>query len=291
MSIDRRVDPSIVNDGRRFGRACGEPYRLLEHLAPGLCVDVGAAIGRTVGRVLDANPQSRVIAYEPFPGNHPYFTQELGGDARVRLRPVAVADRAGREPFAVPDIVASGSSGWAKRLVGYSSVGHLARTAPLSVDVVTLDDEIGEHVRLLKIDVQGGEDRVLAGARRLIAGPGVDMILIEFNGTPATLRTLRTLGYVIFDSPYMIWPTRRYYRNWLRLRPDRFVPGWDVVERGERSLGGGVEHVWPRVPVRSFNAYCVWFFANRVARTGMQTDLLCVQERFLPVLFDAMDQR
>lgn len=292
MTIDQNHDPAIVNNGRRFGDRCNAAYDLLGRLEPGLYVDVGAAIGRTTARMLDRNPASRVLAYEPLEGNQAYFTAAIGDDPRVTLRPVAVADRAGAGHLVVPGMNSAGDTGWAKDMPGYSPLGHLApkgREAGVSVDMVTLDDEISGPVRFLKIDVQGGELGVLKGAEGLMAGPGIDLLYIEFNGAPAVLRFLRAHGYVLFDCAYMAWPTQRYFRNWLkRRRQDRVVPDWPVVEQGVMSSGSKVVYVWPRVPVRAFLPYCAWFFTNRLLRSGLQTDLLCVHERFLPTVWRAM---
>jgi FkbM family methyltransferase len=282
--MDRPVDRNAVNDGRCFGAQCNAAYDLLTTLPPGLCVDVGAAIGRTAARMLDRSPDSRVVAYEPLAGNRTYFEQRIGDDARVSLRPVAVADRAGSGRLAVPEVLAAD-------MPGYSPLGHLAPGGDIPVDIVTLDDEIGEPVRFLKIDVQGGELGVLKGAERLIAGPGVDLIYVEFNGALAVLRFLRARGYVLFDCPYMARPTGRYIRNWMRRRRDWVLPDWPVIERGMLSTGSAMAQVWPRVPVRGFAAYCAWFFANRVLRCGLQTDLLCVHERVLPALWPAMERQ
>lgn len=280
--IYRRCDPDGVNDGRRFGEHLHAAYDLLGKLPPGLCVDVGAAIGRTAQRMLDRSPESRVLAYEPLAGNRTYFEERIGDDSRVTLRPVAVADRAGSGRLAVPPVLATD-------MPGYSPLGHLAAGGEVPVEIVTLDSEIDEPVRFLKIDVQGGELGVLKGAERLIAGPGIDLIHVEFNGAPGVLRFLRTHGYVLFDGPYMAWPTRRYFRNWLRSRREWVLPDWRVIEQGMLSTGSRMAQVWPHVPVRGFALYCGWFFANRVLRSGLQTDLLCVHKRVLPAVWEAAD--
>jgi FkbM family methyltransferase len=293
MTIDRGCSPDKVNDGRRFGDWCNAAYDLLRYLEPGLNIDVGAAIGRTTRRMLDRNPASRVIAYEPFGGNRTYFDAAIGGDPRVTLRPVAVADHVGIGHFVVPGMIQPGETGWAKEMPGYSPLGHLTRegrNAGVAIDLVTLDEEISEPVRFLKIDVQGGELRVLKGAERLMAGPGIDLLYIEFNGAPAVLRLLRAHGYILFDCAYMAWPTRRYFRNWFRRRRrDWVMPGWPVVEQGVMSSGSKVAYVWPSAPFRSFLPYCAWFFVNRALRSGLQTDLLCVHERFLPTVWRVME--
>jgi FkbM family methyltransferase len=243
--------------------------------------------------MLDANPASTVIAYEPFAGNHRYFTQLIGDDARVTLRPVAVADRPGQSPFVVPRVVGAGETGWAKDLQGYSPLGHLGAGGPgqrSCVETVTLGEEIDRPIRFLKIDVQGGELAVLRGAR-LSDGPGVDIIYVEFNGSRPMLELLRGHGYVVFDCAYMAWPTRRYYRNWARRPPERLgLAGWRIVERGVMSSGRPVAHGWPPARPRDFGAYCAWFFAHRLLLSGLQTDLLCVRRDFLPMVWRAQTQ-
>jgi FkbM family methyltransferase len=283
MTFHPPVHRDRVNDGRRFGNHIDAAYDLLGCLEPGLCLDVGAAIGRATRRILNTSPASRVIAFEPFAGNHRHFANNVGDDPRVTLRHVAVANRRGREPFAVPKIMDAGGEGWAKGLIGYSSLGYLSSShSGVTVDVVRLDDEVTEHIRFLKIDVQGGELRVLKGATRLMREAAIDLILIEFNGSLPVLRTLRDHGYVVFDGAYMAWTTGRYFRNWFRARPDHVIPDWETVLEGPSSMGAKIGFTWPPVPSRRYGPYCAWFWANRVLRSGLQTDLLCVHEKFLP---------
>ena len=283
------VHPDRVNDGRWFGDHHDAAYDLLARLEPGLCVDAGAAIGRATRRILNASPASRVVAFEPFAGNHRHFADYVGADSRVVLRPVALADTKGNEPFAVPKVMTRDGAGWAKDLLGYSSVGHLSPArADTTVEVVRLDDEIGEHIRFLKIDVQGAELRVLKGANRLLQSGAIDLIYIEFNGWLPVLRFLRAHGYIVFDGAYLAWTTGRYYRNWLRARRDRVVPDWETVLEGPSSMDAKISFVWPPVPSRGYVAYCAWLWANRILRAGLQTDLLCVHEKFLPRLLEAV---
>ncbi|MEI9992978.1 MAG: FkbM family methyltransferase [Rhizomicrobium sp.] len=284
MTSKQPIRPDRINDGRRFGRHGDAAYDLLRRLEPGLCLDVGAAIGRATRRILNANPASRVIAFEPFAGNHPHFANNVGDDPRVALRRVAVADRRGTEHFFVPKIMTEDGAGWAKALLGYSSMGHLSTDrsrANATVDVVRLDDEVNERVRLLKIDVQGGELRVLKGASRLMRDAAIDLIHIEFNGSLRVLRFLRAHGYVLFDGAYMAWATGRYFRNWLRPRHDRIIPDWETVLEGPSSMGAKIYFAWPPIPSRRYAPYCAWFWATRLLRSGLQTDLLCVHENCL----------
>ncbi len=277
-----------MNSGRRFGEDHDVVYTLLARLEPGLMVDVGAAVGIKTRQMLEHSPRSRVVAFEPFPGNLSYLERYAAGEPRLTVRPVAVADRPGRETLHVAKV--AGDSGPGLPLPGFSPVGRLGRGAGgvrVAVDVVRLDDEIAEHVRFLKIDVQGGERRVLEGSAGLLARHGIDLAFVEFNGSPRVLRLLEAEGFVLFDSLYLAWPTRRYVRNWFRRRATR-MPRWQGLRHIRNTIGGQSAFVWPPVPFRGFRLYCAWFVLTRIFRTGLQTDLLCVHRGFLDRFFDAV---
>lgn len=78
--------------------------------------------------------------------------------------------------------------------------GGFAPTA--TVPIRSLDDCLDEwqvaHVNLLKIDAQGWEPRVFAGASRSLASGRIDAILCEFND-----HWLRAVG----SSPQALWKT------------------------------------------------------------------------------------
>jgi FkbM family methyltransferase len=274
-----------VNSGRSLGILSQFPIGLLSRLEPGLMLDVGAAFGGKTVAILEANPRSRVVAYEPFAGNVPYLERLAESDSRVRLRPVAVADRTGTARLYVPSVIDSDQPPWS-RLKGASVVGALTHGRPgrsaktFTVPVVRLDDEVGEHVRFLKIDVQGGEYDVLKGARGLIETHGIDLIYVEFRGDLRVLRFVEAHAYTVFDGGYLAWPTRRYVSNLLRRRTALAIPGWETVREVLVSTGHKAWHVWPPVPFRSFAPYCAWFYATRFFVAGLQTDLLCVHDSF-----------
>jgi FkbM family methyltransferase len=275
------MKPGIVNSGRSLTFLSKYPADLIAGLAPGLIVDVGAATGETTLTARKANPASRVIAYEPFPGNLPYLERAVKDDPQVTVRPVAVSDFQGSGTLFLPSIIRERT-----RVAGSSRVGKLnpfpfrKAVAKVKVPVIRLDDEIREHVRFLKIDIQVGEFHVLNGARDLISQYGIDLIYVEFRGDLRLLRLLDQAGYTIIDCAYMAWPHRRYFRNLLRAKPDWKIPNWEVLRTGNLSTGHRSRHVWPRVPFRSFAGYCAWFYFERIFVTGLQTDLLCVHRSF-----------
>ena len=134
---------------------------IVERLTSGDVVwDIGAHIGflsaiaaRTVG------PKGHVVAFEPLPANVLRLTQtvEMNGLTNVSIRDVAVASSIGTATFHVNPS---------------SAMGGLAATEGgegIDVQTTTLDAELDVSLppRLVKIDVEGFEEQVLAGGRRL----------------------------------------------------------------------------------------------------------------------------
>lgn len=134
---------------------------IVEHLTRGdVMWDVGAHIGflsaiaaRAVG------PTGHVVAFEPLPANVVRLTQtvEMNGLSNVSIRDVAVSSSVGTGAFHVNPS---------------STMGGLAGTGGgerIEVQTTTLDAELDVSLRprLVKIDVEGFEDEVLAGAQGL----------------------------------------------------------------------------------------------------------------------------
>lgn len=156
-------------------------------------VDVGANIGYyTALGSAHAGPSCRVIAFEP----SPYACQRLQHlVARNRLTNVttlqmALSDRKGKADLSLPKNAA----------IHAPTMLPLADSDSVSIEVTTLDGAAHELkldcIDFLKLDVEGLEPRVLAGARGLLAAGRVKSVLCEFNrhwlekagATPETLR-------------------------------------------------------------------------------------------------------
>ena len=147
-------------------------------------VDVGANIGQfvdTAARSLSS--YGRVFAYEPNPrvadtlSLNVQMGRNSAAHAEVVERRVAVSDSTEPVTLRVPTF--------------HAGRGSMVRTSLSDVDVakldhhevscVTLDDELGHisRIRLIKIDVEGNEAAVLAGASTLIESGRVDLVDIE----------------------------------------------------------------------------------------------------------------
>jgi len=156
-------------------------YRFVaEHADDGLIIDVGGNIGLTAMAMSFAAPGSRIIAFEPSPDNVALFEANTRGQTRIELERCGLADCTGNLDFLVPPAGAN-CHVVTPDYEFSSSVGF----HPLKVPVTTLDaylDETkpNERVVLIKIDVEGFEPNVLAGARRVIQRDR-PLIWMEFN--------------------------------------------------------------------------------------------------------------
>jgi FkbM family methyltransferase len=121
------------------------------------CVDVGAHRGDLLADIVRVAPDGRHTAYEPLP--------ELAAELRaafpsVDVRQAALSDRAEEREF-VRVVDNPGWSGFRER----PSPG-LGRTERFRVTTERLDDALSARIRpgFVKIDVEGAEREVLAGA-------------------------------------------------------------------------------------------------------------------------------
>jgi FkbM family methyltransferase len=156
--------------------------------------DVGAHRGETALEIAEAFPGAQIHCFEPV---RPNFRALVAATGRLDVRCVdaAVSDTDGIGRFHLgPD---SGRCGF--RAIGPG----------LDVRTITLDTYAAEagvaHVDLLKIDTEGHEAAVLAGARRLLTTGRVNHVLAEcdFTARPdephgdfaEILRLLAPLGF------------------------------------------------------------------------------------------------
>ena len=195
-------------------------YDLIKYQDLRLCLDIGAASGAMTRKIkLAGSVRTQIFAFEPFPGNHKYFSETTKGLSGITLFKKAVSSEPGVFRFHVGSVVAGDEKGW-ESMTGYSSVGFLidekgfnsvtknSQSMEIEVEAVTINDVVDRHVDFMKVDVQGGEFGVLKGCQRLIETYGIDIIYLEFNGDKRILDLMNEHGYCIFDTEYLIVPTK-----------------------------------------------------------------------------------
>ena len=174
---------------------------LEEYLNPDeVLYDVGANVGAYTLLAAIATPGVRVISFEPSPANLDALCANLElNDVTERVTPIPLA--LGDEPRSAaldPDAAVPGGS---------PSVDSQASPGAMRVLVDRLDDVV-ERFGLpsphhLKVDVDGGELEVLAGAERTLAAGTARSLMVELDREreSAVVERLGGLGYGLADRP------------------------------------------------------------------------------------------
>ena len=133
-------------------------------MGPTSCsVDIGAHWGDILKHLVEIAPEGRHFAFEPIP----FLAKRLRRRfPRVDVRQVALSESEGEAEFRMVEESAAESS-----LFRRSDREAGRHVSVLQVRVSSLDAELGADVRpaFVKLDVEGAEKLVFAGARRVLA--------------------------------------------------------------------------------------------------------------------------
>lgn len=194
-----------------FGLAEYREMGLLLHLLrpEDLFVDIGGNVG--VYTVLaSAVVGAESLVCEPVPASAALLATNLrlnAIEARVRLEQVAVGAEAG-------SLTMTGGLDTTNHVLTAAEQTALEPGACLEVPVCRLDDLLaGRMPRLIKVDVEGFEPQVLAGAPEALAAPDLWAVLLEVNeavtlfggSAEGILNTMRDAGF----SPWRYDPLSR----------------------------------------------------------------------------------
>ncbi len=161
------------------------------HLSPGdLFIDVGAHVGAMALTAATAPAGGvQVLAIEPAPGNLSQLSAGVaanGLSSAVTIVPAAMGASSGKARLHL----IRGSMG--HRLADDAAAGDTVEVTLLALDDLLARFPEHDHRRVaLKIDVEGHEAEVLAGAQRLLAGGRLRLLIWEKAGPmTAALQTM-----------------------------------------------------------------------------------------------------
>jgi len=203
----RFATPSVFALWRVQSIHTKEPWTLewIAGFAPGdILLDCGANVGMyTIWAAVTRS--ARVYAFEPEAQNFALLNRNIQLNAvsgRVRAYCAGLADVSGLSILHLSDTRAGGSNHSLGEALDYRHQ-PLATAFEQGSIACALDDLVGAgslpvptHI---KIDVDGFEPKVIAGARRTLAGAGVRSLLVETNRNLedhlAMVRELQDLGF------------------------------------------------------------------------------------------------
>jgi FkbM family methyltransferase len=173
------------------------------------CLDVGANVGvHTIRLAKLAGPDGEVIAIEPDPdlARRASGNVQLNQVSNVRIIQAAAADRNATALLYRPGTVDANRA--RASLLHHAYLTGLAQEVP----TVTIDDIRPDRVALIKIDVEGAEAAVVAGAAATIAR---NRPAIIFEYAPKSLSCQVSSPFDWLSGQGYELLLIRYRRNWI----------------------------------------------------------------------------
>lgn len=219
-------------------RSCAkEPWTVSwieTHIAPGdVLYDIGANVGTF--SLVAAHRGARVVAFEPGYANFARLCENIqlnGCDRSIIPLPFPVAEASGLLGFKYRTLDPGQSRHGLRQEAWRPKGGAPGAKYEQPVCAMQLDEAI-ERFRLpapshIKIDVDGAEERVLAGARRVLRSPGLKTALIEVEPslwqkvvgtmTDAGFQMSAQYGHRKPDAPFyglFVRPEKPARRRWM----------------------------------------------------------------------------
>ncbi len=164
-----------MNDNELSGE-----YRVLRILAkskPKVVFDVGANVGNWTKELKAYSPNSSVFSFEPVPQTFEKLSQNLNNRPKVSLHQMALSEESGSIDFNFYPFNSYFSSIYRTELD--------PNFHTISVDTISGDEfcdlnDISE-IDLLKIDVEGAENKVLAGFSKRLKEQKIKVIQFEYG--------------------------------------------------------------------------------------------------------------
>ncbi len=203
--------------------------------SPYYIFDVGANRGQFLQLVL-GNMQDRdfsVHCFEPGRETFKMLVNSSSGDQRIRLNNIGLGKEKG-EAMLYFDNEGSGLASLTKRKLEHFGIDF---NKSEKVKIGTIDSYCSENgirrIHLLKIDVEGHELDVLAGAKKMLEAKSVDMITFEFGGCNIDTRTFFQDYWRFFSAINMkimritpsgyLYPIESYKEIYEQFRTTNFI--------------------------------------------------------------------
>lgn len=168
-----------------------------------LCFDVGAHVGNRTRAWTSLG--AKVVAVDPQPQMVRTLQRFFGANPNVHIAPVGVSDEPGSLELFIntrnPTLTTL-SREWAEQFSSHPDIDAAPFDDSVTVPVKTLDALIAEHgvPVFCKIDVEGLEDKVLAGLSEPIQAVSFEAFPLEAARSVACVERLMALGEYQFRT-------------------------------------------------------------------------------------------
>lgn len=174
----------------------------LIHTATPLVFDVGAHTGEYTALVKRHFPAATVHGFEPSMQHFALLQQTTAALDRVTLNRLALGKEEG-EATLYRDQAVSGLASLTKRQLAHYAI---AMDMEETVQLATVDRYVARHgiarIDLMKIDVEGHEMDVLAGAAETLAAGRIAVVQFEFGGSNLDTRTTLRDFFFFFTAQH-----------------------------------------------------------------------------------------
>lgn len=151
--------------------------------------DVGGHYGETSAKYREFFPSATIHAFEPTPASFDIMQRRFAGDRLHHAHRLALSDQTGKAVFTVNQTDSTNSLLATQEGVHEEWRALVQTERTVEVETRTLDEFCESQgisaIDILKLDVQGAEDRVLAGARQMLARRAIQVVFLELIVTPA----------------------------------------------------------------------------------------------------------
>lgn len=169
--------------------AMKELKRLMKGVSEPVVFDVGGHHGLMAKAFRELLPGSQVYSFEPFHESYEVLKAAVADDSKVRVLPYGLGEEDGPRTFHVNAHAPTNSllptDGEGAKTWGE---GVLTTARTMTVEIRTMDAVMKElgvpHIDLVKLDVQGAEHLVMAGARTACELGNIDVLYSEIITRP-----------------------------------------------------------------------------------------------------------
>ena len=187
-----------------------EPYEWLKGRNIQTVFDIGANVGQFARQIHRVLPDAMLYSFEPLEDCYNELLENMKHLPRFRAFNFALGDRSGQAEIYRNDYTPSSSllpmEELHKQAFPFTDHATLEKIEVRRLDDVVGDLEVNENV-LIKIDVQGFEDKVILGGEKLLSRASVLIVETSFqplyNGQPLfgqIYDLLRQRGFVFAGS-------------------------------------------------------------------------------------------